>query len=408
MPDPVIQRQQPAHPVFGDRLSYTYQLGPSLRLRGDTPITISFRCSGCGDIAALRSMPLLEVLSGIRCQDCSLVYDIRVAYAGGVDIRRELDSFNADLSPGPSIHCNRCHMDDEERLIQCPDLNRHSEIYFCEPCAAVLRSEMIIRGHNWSPDNWLFKHVRGLEPGPTRMRVLYYGTELEINTPGNPVKHSTEFKKWLEKQGMDKYFYFKRDGSLSCGYEIVTHPMTDRARHKLINWREICAYLQDTGATSEQSGECGLHIHASRDAITNRDIAKLKYFFMANRIKIHKFSRRLNYRYCRIEPCEIKERIDSGWTGRNVLTVFPDDGDRYTAVNTHTGKGTVEFRVMRGTLDHKRLLAYFQFVDSLIMYVKASSVLAQEGPGSWAEYIRWIRQTSRYGHLDRYLIGERI
>lgn len=281
------------------------------------------------------------------------------------------------------------------------------EAHYCEDCYQITRNEGLIHSHNWNPPEFRLTRAKE-EQGIFRAGVdntLYYGIELEINTPldRSVEGHAKEFKRFLKDTSMSSYFYFKRDGSISNGYEIVTHPLTARARNECINWKEICGYLESTGAGSEASGECGLHIHASNRALAPRDIGKLKYFFWANRVEIGKLSRRNNYRYCEQERWSVRKL----WSDKaNYLQNYPDSGNRYSAINVHTGKPTVEFRVLRGTLEYRRLLACFQFVDSLIHYVKASSILAQDSSYSWQSYCSWLRDINRYNHLELYLEAE--
>lgn len=309
--------------------------------------------------------------------------------------------------------CNRCGVskatlsDSKQKPLVVYKYRGGEEHLLCEECIVHVRRDEYIKSHGFNPQRFKFTH--GDKERSMLKAPIYYGTELEINTEGEPGYHAMRFEKWLKSHSMDRYFYFKRDGSISQGYEIVTHPMTAKARHELIDWKAICQYLRDTKASSEESGECGLHIHASRDLLSNRDIAKMKYFFYSNRHSIHKLSRRVNYRYCQIEEFSVRDkRLLSGWKKSNFLNTIPDSGNRYSAVNLHTGKSTVEFRVMRGTLDHKRLIASFQMVDALIHFAKLHSLLSQDTAYSWVTFKKWLRDANQYNHLESYLTKEGI
>lgn len=277
----------------------------------------------------------------------------------------------------------------------------------CLECLPQMRREEYIMGHAYQPPTYTF--LKGKKES-NNLPLTYYGTELEINTSNDPGMHAADFEKWLKSNRYDNYFYFKRDGSISQGYEIVTHPMTKEARNGLINWKAVCEYLRNSGASSHESGECGLHIHASTSNIGPREQAKLKYFVYANRHNIHRFAKRENYRYCNIE--ELGIRSNKVWGGTNIMRLLTHvpatDKGRYVAVNAKTGKNTVEFRFIRGTIDYPRLLASFQLVDALIGFVKVSSIVAQDTPYSWGSFKSWMRADNNYGHLERYLEKEAI
>lgn len=303
------------------------------------------------------------------------------------------------------VHCVRCDIDEfETEIVEYTVPETREVILVCRDCRAIMRQEEVIHVHSWIPSQYRLVHS---DNESADHRTIYYGTELEINTDTpDIVRHAKDFKAWLKANGIANLFFFKRDGSISQGYEIVTHPLTAKARNENINWRDICQYLKANGASSYESGECGLHIHASVGPLTRAEIGKLKYFFFANRLKLHAFSGRQNYRYCQIERFGIR---DAKWVRPiRALNSYPDSGDRYVAVNTHTGKPTIEFRIFRGTLDHTRLIASFQIVDALIHYVKSHSILSSDTPYSWATFRRWARETNRYNHLTNYLEKEDI
>ena len=62
---------------------------------------------------------------------------------------------------------------------------------------------------------------------------LYFGLEIEVEDP-RTLSESSEYAHRLE--GME-LAYLKHDGSLSCGYEIVTHPC-----HTIITRMRLVTY----------------------------------------------------------------------------------------------------------------------------------------------------------------------
>ena len=379
------------------------------------PFTVRLSCTSCNwNIdATLDSLQEINILGGDTENIINAECGQRCSGRGDNNPHRVIRIFNSE---GSTIYnnrtaCARCgHYGMPRTAYQRED--RDVQMY-CAECYDHVRQSEVIYNHSWIPSR--FHLLRGSDEKPYRMnplnpvdRGLYYGTELEINVKGNVYEHALKFKDWLRDEGVARYFYFKKDGSINNGYEIVTHPMTMKARNEYINWYKLCKFLKETGASSEESGECGLHIHASRQALTHRDIGNLKYFFWTNRHQLAKLSRRENFRYCQMERHSVKDRGNRWGKKERYLREFPETGDRYTAVNTVTGKHTVEFRLMRGTIDHERLISYFQLTDAVIHFAKSHSVLSQDTPYTWGTFRKWIKSLNSYEHLRKYLEKEEV
>ena len=377
---------------------------PMQEVSNSTICIVRLHCTRC-EFEFEHQYTYENLLTGNCMRDCPAcqhddVFNILsvIETANRMDITNHFVSVTAQ----PAIFCNRCSVNSvENNSVRIRSIEGNLST-LCRDCYEIIRDSELIHVHSWIPSR--FKLTLGRNER-RHQDTLFYGTELEINVQGNISKHAKEFHKWLKVAGLADLFYFKRDGSVGNGYEIVTHPMTVKARNELVNWREVLGYLKNTGASSEESGQCGLHIHASRNGITPREIGKLKYFFFANRMAIHKLSRRRNYNYCKIE----NYRVSSPWgDSTKYLTSYPDQGDRYVCVNVHTGKPTVEFRVMRGTLDYERMTAYFQFTDAVIHFVKSHSIVSQDKPYTWMTFIQWLGDCNNYNHLEHYLKKECI
>ncbi len=209
---------------------------------------------------------------------------------------------------------------------------------------------------------------------------------------------ATQFQSYLKKEKIAEYIYFKHDGSIE-GFEIVTHPMTSQFIHKKLRLKPMLSWLKVHKCKSYDSEHCGLHIHANKKFFREIDIVKLRLFFKTNWEPIIKFAQRngKGMNFCQPDPSTIKDII-------NCKTPH----GRYWGININTGsKGTVEFRVFRGTLRHERLLASLQFVDAICHFVKAvgitSLIEGKEKKKSWEPFLKWIKESNRYDHLVRLI-----
>ena len=185
----------------------------------------------------------------------------------------------------------------------------------------------------------------------------------------------------LQEFGSD-WLYFKRDGSLDDGVELVTHPispavmMSDEVRGM---WARISEIALEEGLRSHDTRTCGLHVHVNRDYFGKgalaQEMAELKLNTIADRFfePLTIFSRRNRDLLHRWAKRPMLPRTEDGWRKRAKCCHDMSCTDRYRAVNV-TNEATIEFRLFRGTLKVDTLMATFQFVSGLCAVAKASSV----------------------------------
>lgn len=223
----------------------------------------------------------------------------------------------------------------------------------CDACYTRTAQEYAIQDYYYKPDPIFYG------AGPR-----FFGVELEIDEAGESTRNARKLMEIANGRGQDR-LYCKHDGSLSDGFELVTHPMTLEYHENQMPWAEILAQAVDMGYTSHQAGTCGLHVHVSRAAFGNTEaeqdaaIARVLYFFEKNWEELLRFSRRTQrqldqwaarYGY-KEQPREILEHAKKGC-----------HGGRYTCVNLQPSE-TIEFRIFRGTLKYNTLVATLQLVN---------------------------------------------
>ena len=194
----------------------------------------------------------------------------------------------------------------------------------------------------------------------------YFGVELEIDDGGEDDDSAQQIMEVSNGNGLEN-LYCKHDGSLTDGFELVTHPMTLDYHMKKMPWARILQEAVSLGYTSHQAGTCGLHVHVNRNAFGKSEaeqdavIARILYFFEKNWEELLKFSRRTQrqlehwaarYGY-KEQPKELLDHAKKG--GR---------GGRYSCVNLQN-TDTIEFRIFRGTLKYNTLIATLQLLDRI-------------------------------------------
>ena len=224
----------------------------------------------------------------------------------------------------------------------------------------------------------------------------YLGVELEVEVEGGYDRVS---KAWFD--AADGFFILKRDGSLNHGFEIVTAPCDLREHHK--RWPMLLGNptLVDD-IDSEYSRTCGLHVHVSGAAVNTLSLGKVIYFVnaQANRRRIKAIAGRDGTHYA--EYTNFSRRtaaIRTGFLGNERFERryrgHCQALSRYVVVNP-THKGTVEFRLFKGTLVTADLLACIEFADAVCHWARETSL--QEL--TWASFSMWTtKRANKYYNL---------
>lgn len=353
------------------------------------------RCEHCNEEYDSRYYSMSTVSSGgwdeEWCEDCVDEY-ATTCYECGDLIDR--DQANYIGSRGYYV-CDGCLSDGYSYCEDCGEYHRNDDVYtscgrticsdcapyndywhYCEECDTYVYEDAwdydsetcldCIRVPRRS-DNARVRSYHGDEP-----HMKYFGKygdvfkgmgiELEIDR-----SYSDAVQKQYCLNELDELFgdraYFKYDGSLNNGIEIVTLPHTIDAFFEL-PWKEVLEVCVNRGYSSHEIGTCGLHVHLSRelfgdDEETQSDnIAKLMQFYNIYWDDILKISRRTNEqvsRWASKYPTVRKNTLKKWATKKDRY------GRRYMAVNV-TNDNTVEIRINRGTLKLSTFLATCDFV----------------------------------------------
>jgi len=293
------------------------------------------------------------------------------------------------------FYCSSCVQNIFKRCGKCggefyvEDMRIHRSTYYCIPC---MDKVVVIKEYNFTPEKFNF-HKLDWD------NKLCLGLEIEVETNcsrSEDERWASKIMTYLKSIGLEKIFYIKHDGTVK-GFELVSHPATLQYIHKNIPWFQILKWFRDRGFTSYKGGNCGLHVHLSKDFFTPLDVHKLRLFFATNKIFIYKFSKRFGYndKYCQYESFDNFNEF--------LKNEKRQDG-KYWAIRTRPGKkNTVELRVFRGTLSFPRFIASLQFCDALAHYVKMVSIISCQKKSSWVNFTQWCTKTNEYQHFIKYI-----
>lgn len=279
--------------------------------------------------------------------------------------------------PGGDLLCDNCYAEHVYECYECgcemwsedrcTDDDGDS---FCEECFS---SRSLIRSYS-------DKSANRLRP-ESRDRLLF-GIELEVEA-----KVSQEAgAEWVREHLPDTYCVLKNDSSLSSsGFEIVTRP-DSMAVHK----RKFAALLDNDPGKRLRSwigGRCGMHVHVTKSALTQLQLAKIMCFLNDpdNASFVSTVAGRLPCSWCRVSPKKLSDVRRAQ--------------ERYVALNITSR--TAEFRIFRGTLLGSSFRKNLEFVEALVDYCGPAQRSIQESL-SHSDFCRWLDK-KLYPNLHAYL-----
>ena len=246
------------------------------------------------------------------------------------------------------------YSDDIEVLVTADDYRyaygEEGDLYWCEQEEEHYYSEGnmpegLIRGYHSRPSLKFFGE------GPK-----YFGLELECD--GSCAKGTDEDVLHIFEGHMDR-FYFNSDGSLSHGFEAITHPMSPSEMLKM-DWKQISERMERRYYDNDRD-TAGIHIHISRNFFHGeKNIGRLVRMFSENYRDMVKFAQRPSFSAERWA-----DRV--GGSSRQYAIDWYQNAyraGRYTAVNLRNDE-TVEIRLFHSLPDSKHIKSCIQLVDVL-------------------------------------------
>lgn len=325
-----------------------------------------FFCEDCGtwypEDDAVEVNPNTRA-SGYVCEDCAERNYRRCDDCGGY-----FDDRHIAFSDAYHDVCTNCS-DDWCSCSCCGEVLRTDAAvyddddgeYYCSDCAPTSR----LHDYGYKPDP-VFGTTDEMDGASFyESDDLTFGVELECDG-GDSVRDALD-----DINRITNRCYCKHDGSLSDGYEIVTHPGTLAWHKERFPWGEVCKASVDNGFRSHDTSTCGLHVHVGRDQLGDNSCETAAKMSL------------ITYRLKDWFICFSRRGGESRWA-EYVKPKFPLRGDdheflrgyydllfrnRYLAVNVRNDS-TVEVRIFRGTLNPNTVLACLELVNNLAIYAR--------------------------------------
>lgn len=304
-----------------------------------------------------------------------------------------------DLSYSQCDHCGYGHKKSEIRIHQDKSFCRHcyESMFVCIGCHQRLFREYYYDAglchHCYEEERNIINpnHDAKVPMEFKGKGPHFYGIELEVAVDENLERKSSYAKKVLNL--FKGFVITKHDGSIIDrsgkvnGFEIATIPAS-REFH-FTKWNYFFDNLPK-GMKSYDTPNCGLHIHCSRQPLSQLTIAKMLLF--VNSRENVKFITIIAGRNAN-RFCKIQDKVPGDYRRAR---------DRYEALNL-TNKGTVEFRIFRGTLKRESLFKSLEFCDALLHFCKENccSISDSRRVDKFLEYVKLHKK--EYIHLWAFL-----
>lgn len=334
-------------------------------------------CDGCGKLIRIEDSFYYD--GEYYCDNCRDELFVKCYDCGDWIRRNDAYRISGCYGCGDEYICDRCYDNDWVYCENCEELFRRDDMRYdrngylcCRDCYDRYYGGTIY-DYNYVHDGISLEYYR-IEDGKRISSTngegfKGYGFELEVDDGGMDDGNAQEVIDMLNGE-----VYCAEDGSINNGFEIITHPHTREALESM-PMDNVLDWLVHKGYRSHDSRTCGLHLHASKllfgDSEKSRilNISKIVLFYERFWNDILKISRRTQEQadhwasnYCQ-DYKDIKKMVDnsvkSGYGGKG----------RYYAVNL-SNLHTVEFRLMRGTLNKKTFWATLDFLMTCVENTK--------------------------------------
>ncbi|MGW5569628.1 hypothetical protein ACWEVD_00385 [Nocardia thailandica] len=336
----------------------------------------AYRCAGCR-------------VRWSRCDDCHRYTEHYTAISGGGDVCEDcartynvctdcevrVEDYN--LVDGERIVCQSCADSDYQFCADdyCDTLIAHTD-HYCDSCARRHPNASL-----WHSDYKPDPIFHGTGP-------LHLGLELELHVPADAFDDAVA----TATATLGDLGYLKDEASVSCGFELVTHPMSYDYAISEFPW-SVLPRLRLLGAFTDS--EVGIHIHLSRAGFDSpAHIYRWLRLIYRNDNHVTVLARRESQ-----WAMFTADHIDHRHAARGNQCV-----GRYQAVNT-LPRQTFELRIFGASLYRQQVQAAFAFAHASVEYTRHLTIpdILTRGGWTWQAFTAWAADRAEYAPLTAEL-----
>lgn len=329
-----------------------------------------YRCEVCGKLHSKGINGFInrhneDGTTSLVCKTCAGSQIYAGYFLCGECYELHPNKFKAELAPEYNrAVCSTCLEKYYKRCTMCGKYYRdpHGAPSLCGTCRDLTRAQVHYYSFKPSP---IFNKLEN-EKNP-----IYFGVEFEIG--GAWQEDADSAVEDLCVDDFYKKFYLKSDSSITeYGFELVTHPCTWEFHKKEFPWERVTQIANESGLCGTE--DCGIHIHISRDALSEFQWLLFDYFINTNKSFWEEISGRYGNDYAQYTGKRTKNIKDHYGSWHN--------DDRYYAVNFRN-ENTVEVRTFQSDTRPNAVLFYIKHCYALVNFIKEGkytpTMLVQKG-----------------------------
>ncbi len=225
---------------------------------------------------------------------------------------------------------------------------------------------------------------------------LFFGMEIEVEADSYDTRRNAAQYAYNKLEVENSLAYLKNDGSLNCGFEVVTHPMTyDFFMNEAQEfWDTIHALKTDYGMKSWATRTCGLHIHISRSGFTNPPhLHRFLRLIYSNQDFYQAMAGRSGSSWAKFDDVMAYDNATDKYRRtfkHKVADPTTTSTDRYSAVNTNN-RATVEMRIFKGSINTTNVRGALGLAHASVEYTRTMSIQdVKEGSLCASNLIKYI------------------
>jgi hypothetical protein len=357
-------------------------------------------CDKCGEIFAIDETVFCE--DDTYCEDCYSDLFSTCEKCGETCVIEDMtaidgDYYCSDCRDNNFVICESCqeyvHIENYYNVFDycyCESCFSQSFSY-CEECQEVERNENMFEVNGIYVCRYCYENMEttsaqirdyGYKPSPVfhsdnSEDKLFFGVELEVDTDYRST--ASEIAEKLYEEDLcsfrgDDFCYFKEDGSLKNGLEIVTHPFSWSVYERQLrtHFETILSICSNNGGSSYDAKTCGIHIHISKKGfLTSSHLIRFLKFF--NKIENYPFVHAISQRKHNCSGnCQWGLHHSNDGVAKLAKKAIKDRytyTNRYATTNVENSE-TIEVRIFRGTLNKSSFHKNIEFVKAVFEFTK--------------------------------------
>lgn len=352
-------------------------------------------CSNCScEVSVDNAVHDSSIPESAYCEDCFRVCEHCDDIGSTNDSWYTVNDYEAWCEPCTERHANWCDY--------CEEYSTGSNYYvsdrdggYCENCIGNANyceycDEYNMDGCSCEDNNVV--HDYSYRPDPIFHSTnaddrLFFGIEIEVENSrtgshSDRVQAAEYAQSHLEPIDLA---YLKNDGSLSDGFEIVTHPMTHDFYMNQASelWNTLEHLRSNMAMRSWGTSTCGLHIHISRAGFKGgAHMHRFLNLVYSNEEFYSLMAGRSSSRWAKFDDVRQSEMVGRDEYGNRSYKVWNSyrdkiergrHTDRYSAVNTQNAH-TLEMRIFRGSIKSSTVKAAISLAHASVEFTRNLAV----------------------------------